>query len=64
MFVNNNHHNNVSVELLSTDRILWKERKGDTVKCDHYNAVTELRSSDHLPVWAAFRVPIKPGRDT
>lgn len=48
----------------STDRILWKERKGITVKCDHYDVAKQLKCSDHFPVWAAFQVPIRPGRET
>ncbi|XP_046461958.1 inositol polyphosphate 5-phosphatase E-like [Daphnia pulex] len=47
-----------------TDRILWKERKGISVRCDHYDVAKQLKCSDHFPVWAAFQVPIKPGRET
>ena len=48
-----------------TDRILWKERsKKPSITCQHYNSVSELQSSDHLPVWASFEVHLKPGRDT
>lgn len=50
--------------LHSTDRILWKEQKTNTVLCEHYDAATQLKSSDHTPVWAAFKVPIKAGRET
>jgi len=50
--------------VFSTDRILWKEKKGDSVTCDHYDSVTQLKSSDHFPVWAAFQVPMRPGRET
>ncbi|XP_057373007.1 inositol polyphosphate 5-phosphatase E-like [Daphnia carinata] len=47
-----------------TDRILWKERKGAHLRCAHYDVAKQLKSSDHTPVWAAFKVPIKPGRET
>jgi phosphatidylinositol-bisphosphatase len=53
-----------SLSIFSTDRILWKERKGISVRCDHYDVAKQLKCSDHFPVWAAFQVPIKPGRET
>jgi hypothetical protein len=52
------------LSIFSTDRILWKERKGISVRCDHYDVAKQLKCSDHFPVWAAFQVPIKPGRET
>lgn len=34
------------------------------VECLAYDSVPSIVTSDHKPVWALFRVPIRPGIDT
>lgn len=63
-----------------TDRILYKYksmpmgiRRGSNlanllhpsqVECLAYDSVPSIVTSDHKPVWALFRNPIRPGVDT
>ncbi|CAL1297551.1 unnamed protein product [Larinioides sclopetarius] len=46
-----------------TDRILYRSREKSSVSCLHYNAVPNVLTSDHKPVYAVFKVTLKPGRD-
>lgn len=43
-----------------TDRILFKD---EGTKCLTYNSVTDLRSSDHRPVYASFVIDIHVSAD-
>jgi len=42
-----------------TDRILYVPRSNGCVKCLAYNAVTDLVTSDHRPVYASFEVKLQ-----
>lgn len=46
-----------------TDRILFKAKKKNSISCHHYDAVMNLRLSDHRPVYGLYEATIKPGRD-
>lgn len=46
-----------------TDRILYKAKNIEVVKCLNYDTVPSIKSSDHKPVYAMFEVTIRPGRD-
>lgn len=47
-----------------TDRILYKSRKGVTIRAVHYDSVRDVATSDHRPVWGIWEVRLRPGRDT
>ncbi|GFT50101.1 inositol polyphosphate 5-phosphatase E [Nephila pilipes] len=46
-----------------TDRILYRSKDKSAISCLHYNAVSDILTSDHKPVFAVFKVTVKPGRD-
>ncbi|GFR28538.1 inositol polyphosphate 5-phosphatase E [Trichonephila clavata] len=46
-----------------TDRILYRSKDKSAISCLHYNAVSDILTSDHKPVYAVFKVAVKPGRD-
>ncbi|XP_076455140.1 phosphatidylinositol polyphosphate 5-phosphatase type IV-like [Babylonia areolata] len=46
-----------------TDRILWRTRKKNQVSCLHYDAVMNIKVSDHRAVYAFFEASLRPGRD-
>ncbi|GFY44403.1 inositol polyphosphate 5-phosphatase E [Trichonephila inaurata madagascariensis] len=46
-----------------TDRILYRSKDKSAISCLHYNAVSDILTSDHKPVYAVFKVVVKPGRD-
>ncbi|VDK88571.1 unnamed protein product [Dibothriocephalus latus] len=46
-----------------TDRILYRSKKKEDVKCLAYDSISHVRCSDHRPVYAVFTVSLKPGRD-
>ncbi|XP_070582202.1 phosphatidylinositol polyphosphate 5-phosphatase type IV-like [Ptychodera flava] len=46
-----------------TDRILYKSRKPNEIKSGHYNSCASIKISDHRPVYATFKVKIRPGKD-
>lgn len=45
------------------DRILFKSRQKGSVSCYHYDAVKDIKMSDHRPVFGLFEVTIRPGVD-
>ncbi|XP_021348576.1 72 kDa inositol polyphosphate 5-phosphatase-like isoform X2 [Mizuhopecten yessoensis] len=47
-----------------TDRILYHSKKKNTVNCVHYDAVMNIRASDHRPVYGVYEAAIKPGKDS
>lgn len=46
-----------------TDRILFHSKKKNCITCTHYDAVMNLKKSDHRPVYGLYEVVLKPGRD-
>lgn len=46
-----------------TDRILYRCKRKDMIKCYAYNSLQKVNSSDHKPVYALMKVKIRPGRD-
>lgn len=46
-----------------TDRILFHCKKKHDISCTHYDAVMNLKKSDHRPVYGLYEVILKPGRD-
>ena len=44
------------------DRVLWRANRNDLVQCLSYRSVEEVTSSDHKPVFATFKVAIRPRR--
>jgi len=44
-----------------TDRILYRSKAKDAIECHCYEAVPELKSSDHRPVMASFSVGLHQG---
>ncbi|PRD26067.1 UNVERIFIED_CONTAM: Inpp5e [Trichonephila clavipes] len=45
------------------DRILYRSKDKSAISCLHYNAVSDILTSDHKPVYAVFKVAVKAGRD-
>ncbi|VDL94842.1 unnamed protein product [Schistocephalus solidus] len=46
-----------------TDRILYRSKRKEDVKCIAYDSIPHVRCSDHRPVYAVFTVSLKSGRD-
>ena len=46
-----------------TDRILFRSKKPNQIKCLIYDSASSFKTSDHKPVYAFFETYIKPGRD-
>nr|KAG5692742.1 hypothetical protein BaRGS_033853 [Batillaria attramentaria] len=46
-----------------TDRILFRSRKKNQISCLHYDAVMNIKVSDHRAVYALFEATLRPGRD-
>lgn len=45
------------------DRILFRSRQKGSISCYHYNAVKDIKLSDHRPVFGLYEVAIRPGVD-
>lgn len=50
------HYNSAARAPAWTDRILWKTRSGVTVQQSYYSPVTNVTTSDHKPLMAAYRI--------
>jgi len=46
-----------------TDRILFRTKKPNQIKCFIYDCASSFKTSDHKPVYAFFESCIKAGRD-
>ncbi|KAK7094424.1 hypothetical protein V1264_005987 [Littorina saxatilis] len=46
-----------------TDRVLFRSRKKNHISCLLYDAVMNIKVSDHRAVYAFFEVVLRPGRD-
>lgn len=46
-----------------TDRILYRTRQKGGVSCSYYDAIKELKLSDHRPVFGLYECAIRPGVD-
>lgn len=46
-----------------TDRILFHSKKKNGITCTCYDAVMNLKKSDHRPVYGLYEVLLKPGRE-
>ncbi|XP_069120497.1 phosphatidylinositol polyphosphate 5-phosphatase type IV-like isoform X2 [Argopecten irradians] len=46
-----------------TDRILYHSKKKNHISCVHYDAVMNIRVSDHRPVYGVYEAAVKPGAD-
>ncbi|XP_053380389.1 phosphatidylinositol polyphosphate 5-phosphatase type IV-like [Mercenaria mercenaria] len=46
-----------------TDRVLFRAKKKNSIICTHYNSPSNVRLSDHHPVYGIFEVAIQPARD-
>ncbi|KAJ8601350.1 hypothetical protein CTAYLR_009374 [Chrysophaeum taylorii] len=44
-----------------TDRVLWASRDEEVVELLEYTSVPDLRSSDHRPVFATFKIKLQTG---
>uniref|UniRef100_A0A8C8E5V4 Phosphatidylinositol polyphosphate 5-phosphatase type IV n=1 Tax=Otus sunia TaxID=257818 RepID=A0A8C8E5V4_9STRI len=46
-----------------TDRVVYRSRYRDDIHAVKYSSCPVIRTSDHRPVFALFRVKVRPGRD-
>ncbi|XP_063791929.1 phosphatidylinositol polyphosphate 5-phosphatase type IV [Pseudophryne corroboree] len=46
-----------------TDRVLYKSRHKGDIRVLKYDSCSEIKTSDHRPVFGLFEVRIRPGRD-
>ncbi|XP_064026949.1 phosphatidylinositol polyphosphate 5-phosphatase type IV isoform X2 [Pogoniulus pusillus] len=46
-----------------TDRVVFRSRYKDDIQAVKYSSCPSIRTSDHRPVFALFRVRVRPGRD-
>ncbi|NXO03557.1 INP5E phosphatase, partial [Rhinopomastus cyanomelas] len=46
-----------------TDRVVYRSRCRDDIRAVKYSSCPVIRTSDHRPVFALFRVKVRPGRD-
>ncbi|NXE04447.1 INP5E phosphatase, partial [Lophotis ruficrista] len=46
-----------------TDRVVFRSRYRDDIHAVKYSSCPVIRTSDHRPVFALFRVKVRPGRD-
>ncbi|XP_071154192.1 phosphatidylinositol polyphosphate 5-phosphatase type IV-like isoform X1 [Mytilus edulis] len=46
-----------------TDRVLFHSKKKNGISCTHYDAVMNVKKSDHRPVYGLYDVILKAGRD-
>ncbi|KAM8796554.1 INP5E phosphatase, partial [Eudromia elegans] len=46
-----------------TDRVVYRSRHKDDIHAVKYSSCPGIRTSDHRPVFALFRVKVRPGRD-
>ncbi len=45
------------------DRILYRSRQKGSISCSYYDAIKEIKTSDHRPVFGLYEVTIRPGVD-
>ncbi|CAC5398640.1 INPP5E [Mytilus coruscus] len=45
------------------DRVLFHSKKKNGISCTHYDAVMNVKKSDHRPVYGLYDVILKAGRD-
>lgn len=45
------------------DRVVFRSRYKDDIQAVKYSSCPVIRTSDHRPVFALFRVKVRPGRD-
>ncbi|XP_054249447.1 phosphatidylinositol polyphosphate 5-phosphatase type IV [Indicator indicator] len=46
-----------------TDRVVYRSRYKDDIQAVRYSSCPVIKTSDHRPVFALFRVKVRPGRD-
>ncbi|NXX46733.1 INP5E phosphatase, partial [Tricholaema leucomelas] len=46
-----------------TDRVVFRSRYKDDIQAVKYSSCPSIKTSDHRPVFALFRVKVRPGRD-
>ncbi|NXY87852.1 INP5E phosphatase, partial [Alcedo cyanopectus] len=46
-----------------TDRVVYRSRYRDDIHAVKYSSCPGIKTSDHRPVFALFRVKVRPGRD-
>ncbi|KFP70900.1 72 kDa inositol polyphosphate 5-phosphatase, partial [Acanthisitta chloris] len=46
-----------------TDRVVFRSRYKDDIQAVKYSSCPVIRTSDHRPVFALFRVKLRPGKD-
>ncbi|OPJ67669.1 inositol polyphosphate 5-phosphatase [Patagioenas fasciata monilis] len=46
-----------------TDRVVYRSRYKDDIHAVKYSSCPVIKTSDHRPVFALFRVKVRPGRD-
>ncbi|NXC13476.1 INP5E phosphatase, partial [Corythaeola cristata] len=46
-----------------TDRVVYRSRYRDDIHAVKYSSCPVIKTSDHRPVFALFRVKVRPGRD-
>ncbi|KFW83722.1 72 kDa inositol polyphosphate 5-phosphatase, partial [Manacus vitellinus] len=46
-----------------TDRVVFRSRYKDDIQAVKYSSCPVIKTSDHRPVFALFRVKVRPGRD-
>jgi len=47
----------------SQDRVVYRSRYRDDIHAVKYSSCPVIKTSDHRPVFALFRVKVRPGRD-
>lgn len=53
----------VSFLSVSQDRVVFRSRYRDDIQAVKYSSCPVIKTSDHRPVFALFRVKVRPGRD-
>lgn len=48
---------------LPQDRVVFRSRYKDDIQAVKYSSCPVIKTSDHRPVFALFRVKVRPGRD-
>lgn len=58
------HRESPSLSPLSLqDRVVFRSRYKDDIQAVKYSSCPVIKTSDHRPVFALFRVKVRPGRD-
>lgn len=57
------YHQFSSLFSVPQDRVVFRSRYRDDIHAVKYSSCPVIKTSDHRPVFALFRVKVRPGRD-